>query len=117
MAERLTDRTELTTVTSVLDKIMIVDVSDTTDNAFGTSKQQELRNFFKGQSFQLISGALVYKTFGADDSAIIDVGDWVIYMTQTRLVIGYCITIITSVPADFDNAGKFSKFIDNGPAL
>ena len=79
MAERLTDRDELTTASAPGDWIHLVDVSDTTDDPAGTSVKQQAQNFLKGKTFQSILGCLVYKTYGSPTTTTIQATDLVIY--------------------------------------
>ena len=117
MAERLTDRTALTTKPADGDIVYLVDISDTTDNAAGTSKQETVQNLLKGRTFQQILGCMVYKTTASPTTTTIQATDFVIYVTDVRLVIGRAGTGVATIPADLDDPNKFAKFIDNGPAL
>lgn len=119
MPERLTDQTELTDAPETNDVVYVVDVSDTTDDPAGSSKKQTLANFAQGiPSFKQIgvSNVFVFKTIG-DNYTIVQAGDLTMFMTQTRLVMGYAITNLAIIPDDFDDPAKFAKFIDNDPAL
>lgn len=50
MAEKVTDRTELAEAPNASDVLHIVDVSDTTDNASGTSKKITTANLLSGKA-------------------------------------------------------------------
>lgn len=131
MPERLTDQTELTTAPENDDIVYVVDVSDTTDNPAGSSKQQTFANFTKGiRGFgALLPGTLspsgspatlLFKTTSnpaTDDYTAIQQHDIVIRADAARCVIGYVLNDFTTFPDDFDDPTKFAKYIDNGPAL
>jgi len=119
MAERLTDQDELTVKPGDLDFIHLVDVSDTAENAAGSSRKQQVRNFLKGRAFQYILGCLVFKVNNSPSTTTIQSSDWVIYMSeaQDRLIIGLAKSGVSAIPADFDDASKFLKFYDGNSLL
>lgn len=116
--ERLTDKTELNDGIAVSDLVHLVDVSDTTDNAAGSSKKVQLGNLLKKISFVSILGCLVYRTGSSTNISAIQSGDWVIYMSTAndRLTIGIATGAITTIPSDLDGA-NFTKFYDGSSLL
>lgn len=79
MAERLTDQTEKTTDLSFDDVIEIVDVSDPTDNAAGSSYKIKVGNFLRllgvGIGIPGFENYTVYKGTGNTNLAALEVGD------------------------------------------
>lgn len=128
MAERLTDRTELTTPAVGTDLIYVVDVSDTTDNATGTSKKQTVATFLAGKTFgkNVINPGTPATTliFNMSNSANHPVtqaltGDFVVFIDNTanRMLIGLALDGLTSFPADLDNDAKFAKYYEGSRLL
>lgn len=117
--ERLTDQIELTDKPSNNDVIHIVDVSNLTDNAAGSSRKIQVQNLLKGRAFQNILGCLVFKVNSSPTLTTIQATDWVIYMSSqtNRLVIGLATGTVSSVPADLDDSTKFLKFYDGSSLL
>nr|WP_299488582.1 hypothetical protein [uncultured Allomuricauda sp.] len=110
---KVTDISELINGISLDDLIHLIDVSDTTDDAAGSSFKVKLRNLLKGKTLTFILGCLVYKRTGTDDTIIQD-ADWVFYMNSVtnRLVIGIGAADVTTIPDDLDDSAKFIKFYD-----
>ena len=52
MAERLTDQTLFSGLLDADDRVYVVDRSDTTDNAGGSSRQMKIEEFLAGHRFQ-----------------------------------------------------------------
>lgn len=79
MAERLTDRTEKTAAVSFDDVIHIVDVSDTTDNAAGTSYKIKVGTLLNllgvGVRITGFENYTVYKSSGNTNLTTLEVGD------------------------------------------
>lgn len=116
--ERLTDKSELTDGVTVADVMHVVDVSDTTDNAAGSSKKVQLGNLLKKLTFIPILGCLVYRTGSSTNVSAIQSGDWVFYMSTAndRLTIGIATGAITTIPSDLDGA-NFTKFYEGSSLL
>jgi hypothetical protein len=115
MADRLTDKTEKSGSFANDDLIHVVDVSDTSDNAAGSSFKVELLNLFASFTWVKVGSAFVLK----DDPtapALIQDGDAVIYMTDSRLVIGKALDNIVTI-GDYDDSAKFAKFFDGSPII
>lgn len=119
MAERLTDQNELSVKPDDLDFLHLVDVSDTGDNAAGSSKKIQVRNLLKGRTLQYILGCLVFKPNASPSTTTIQPDDWIIYMnsSEDRIVLGLCKTALTTIPSDFDDNTKFLKFHDGNSLL
>lgn len=119
MAERLTDQTQMTTKPSSSDVLYLVDVSDATDNAAGSSKKIQVQNLLKGFTFRQLLGCLVYQVAVNPSNSQIEIGDYIIYMNEAedRLVVGLAKGNITTVPTDLDDSSKFLKFIDGSSLL
>lgn len=80
MADKLTDRTALTTRPAESDVLHVVDVSDTTDSAEGTSKQVAVSNLLGGMSMpKRVSGYEGYIVIpglaGNTDGDAVQIGD------------------------------------------
>lgn len=114
---KLTTKTEKTGAFADDDLLHVVDVSDTTDDASGSSFKVELLNLFAGFTW-IKNGTdyMVSKRNATPNNATIQDDDWVIYMTDTRLVIGRAKATI-SVLADLDDNTKFAKYVDGSPLL
>ena len=120
MAERLTDQTLFAGLLAADDYVYIVDTSDTTDNAAGSSRKMKIEEFLAGHRFQKINGCLVYKSSPQNSATAIENQDWLIYIDGTgsgRLVIGFVLPGFTTVPTDFDDPTRFMKFVDNQAAI
>tara|TARA_R110002167_G_scaffold284737_1_gene489823 strand:+ start:4501 stop:4863 length:363 start_codon:yes stop_codon:yes gene_type:complete len=117
--ERLTDQDELTVKPAGDDWVYIVDKSDTTDNAAGSSFKMTVDNLLKGRSFKFIQGCLVFSFASDPSTTAIANTDWVIYMNiaNTRIVIGIAKGALTTIPDDFDDGAKFAKFYDGNMLL
>lgn len=117
--ERLTDQTVKTDKPEGTDLVHLVDVSNTTDHASGTSAQMTVDDFLKGRSFKPILGCLVYSFVADPSKTAIVATDWVIYMNEanTRIVIGIAKAGFTTVPAHFDDDTKFTKFYDGNSLI
>jgi hypothetical protein len=116
MANKLTDITEKTGAFADDDLLHIVDVSDDTDDPAGSSFKVELLNLFASFTWIKIGSSIVLKLNPSPNNAVIQDGDLVIYMTDTRLVIGKALASLT-VLGDYDDPAKFAKFIDGSPLL
>lgn len=116
MPDRLTDQTELTTKPANGDLVHLVDVSDISDNAAGSSRRMQIQNLLKGRAFQYILGCMVYKTNASPTVTTIQATDFVVFASpksaQNRLVIGIATDAMTTIPNDLDDDTKFDKFID-----
>ena len=116
MAERLTDQTELTTKPADGDLVHIVDVSNTTDNAAGSSRKMQIQNVLKGRTFQSILGCMVYKVSASPSVTTIAATDFVIYASPkasgNRMIVGIAKAAIATIPADLEDRAKFDTFID-----
>lgn len=117
MAERLTDKTAKTSGFSLLDLIHVVDVSDNSANAEGTSFKAALGDIFKELAVMRILDCMVLKTTNAPDTSKIQDDDVVLYVSDTRLIAGRAKADVLAVPADLDDDTKFIKFLDNTPLL
>ena len=117
--ERLTDQLVKTDKPSGVDLVHLVDVSNITDDAEGTSTQMTVDDFLKGRSFKPILGCLVYSFVSDPSKTAIVATDWVIYMNEsdTRIVIGIAKAAITTIPSDFDDGAKFVKFYDGNSLI
>jgi hypothetical protein len=117
--ERLTDQEAYTGKSSDADLLHLVRPSDTTDNAAGSSKKLRIDDLFKGRSFQIILGCLVFKFDAGPTKTTIVSGDWIIWMNVAadRMVLGVAKDDITIVPDDFDTTLKFAKFYDGSSLL
>ena len=117
MAERLTDLTALTAVNASDDLIHIVDVSDTTQNAAGSSKKQRVDDFFKGKTFKSLLGCLVWQVSLTPSKTQIQDGDFIIYATDDVLKVGVALDTITNPATEMNDNTKCSLFIDQTPLL
>lgn len=115
--ERLTDQTEFTGKPDSLDVIHLVDVSNTTDNAAGSSRKINVGNLLKGRTFVPLLGCLVYQVSATPSTTQIEDGDYIIYMTDTELIIGKALATILTIPADLRDNTKCANFLDASPAL
>ena len=128
MAERLTDRPELLSPAEGGDLIHIVDVSDTTDNAAGSSVKQRIDVMLRGKVFGkntnnpgVPATAIIFNTSSTlsppGNQALI--GDWVIYMNQSdsRLIIGIATQNCSDFPLHLDDDTRFIKFYDGTSLL
>lgn len=115
--ERLTDQTVLATKPDDLDVLHIVDVSNTTDNAAGSSRKITVPDLLKGRAFKQLLGCLVYQVASSPSLTQIEDGDYIIYMTDTEMIIGKALDTITTIPADLRDSAKCANFIDATPLL
>lgn len=115
--ERLTDQTELSAKPADDDVLHLVDVSNTADNAAGSSRKIQVTNFLKGRVFRPLLGCLVYQVSATPSATQIEDGDYIIYMTDTLLIIGKALKTITTIPEDLRDSDKCANFIDTAPAL
>lgn len=113
--QKLTDITEKSSGFSLSDLFHLVDVDNTAQDPAGSSFKVAIGNVLKEWTWIKIGTAVVLKGTGTSTTAIQD-GDWVIYMTDTRLVIGKALATVTVI-GDYDDPAKFAKFIDNSPLL
>ncbi|MGB2525702.1 hypothetical protein [Flagellimonas sp. SN16] len=116
--ERLTDKDAIDASTiSLLDVLHLVDVSDTTSNAAGTSFKTTIFNLLLKRTFIYSTNAMVFKSPANAGTLSTEpqLNDWVIFMSDTRLVIGKAKDDIASMPTDLDDGAKFIKFIDATP--
>ncbi len=117
--ERLTDQTERTTRPDVLDLIHLVDVSNTTDHASGSSFKMNIANFLKGIGLLTIQGCFTIKASGNSSTSILEDGDFVIYasVANDSLIVGVIQDTISTVPDDLRVKAKCERFIDNSALL
>lgn len=117
MADRLTDKTEKTGSFAEDDLIHVVDISDTSDNASGSSFKVKLLNLFASFTWiPLGNFYMVHKRNPSPNNGVIQDGDWFIYMNQSRLVVGIAKDTMTVV-GDLDDNTKCSKYIDASPII
>lgn len=117
MAERLTDITEKTGSFAEDDLIHVVDVSDTNDDPSGSSFKAQIFNVLASYALVRITDDLaILKSSSGTNNKVIEAGDFVIYMTTSRMVFGRAITSAPTV-GDFDDTSKFAKFIDASPII
>lgn len=121
MAKKLTELTEISVAPSGLDWLYLVDVSDLTDGADGTSKKISVANFLKGKVPENRLGAIVFNVSQTENPLPnqIYTGDWLIYMSQAnnRILIGIAKALLTALPADLDDGAKFDKFYEGTKLL
>lgn len=128
MAERLTDRTALSSPPAGDDLIHLVDVSDSTDNAAGTSKKQEVGDFLRGRTYgknttvtATAATTLIFNMSNTLNHPVTQAlqDDWAVYMNEVedRLVIGVAKQTCSSFPSDLDDTAKFLKFYDGNSLL
>lgn len=115
--ERLTDQTEYTAKPADLDVLHLVDVSNVTDNAAGSSRKITVPNLLKGRVFVPLLGCLVYQVSATPSATQIEDGDYIIYMTDTEMIIGKALATITIIPADLRDNTKCANFLDATPSL
>ncbi|MCR9263299.1 MAG: hypothetical protein NXH86_04035 [Flavobacteriaceae bacterium] len=115
--QRLPEKNEKTSGFSFAHIFHLVDESDTTDHASGSSFQAKLGNFLKELGAIQLNGCLVIKKNASPVYTSIQDDDWVFYMSDTRLIVGVPKATITTVPTDLDDDTKFIKFLDNTPLL
>lgn len=117
---KLTEKDPKTSGFALADVFHLVDISDTTSDPQGTSYKVQLGHFLSeftwinitvdGQDFSVL------KKNGTPVLTNIENDDWVIMMTDTRLVVGVAKTTITLV-SELDDSAKFARFIDASPLL
>lgn len=109
MAERLTDQTEKTSGLSFDDVLHIVDVSDTTDNAAGSSYKIKVGNFLRllgvGVTITGFENYTVKKASGNTDLTTLEVGD-LVEGTGAYFSGDYIVATVASVPVSGD--GNFN---------
>lgn len=117
MADRLTDKTALTTSPASGDLIHVVDISDTTANTAGTSKKQAISNFLS-RGLTSIQGCYVLaRTAGATSTSALAAGDLVVYVDADELLIAHLLAAVTTLPGDLRDAAKANLFVDASPSL
>lgn len=120
--ERLTDKDPISASTiSLLDVLHLVDVSDTTSNAEGTSFKATIFDILLKRTFVYSSNAMIFKSPSNSGplSTEPQLNDWVIFMSNTRLIIGKAKDDIGvgTMPGALDDGDLFIKFIDQTPLL
>lgn len=115
--ERLTDQNEYTGKPSNNDVAYIVRPSDTTDDPSGSGFFIEIPNLLKGRTFVPLLGCLVYQVSATPSATQIEDGDYIIYMTDTEMIIGKALATILTIPADLRDSAKCANFLDASPAL
>lgn len=118
--ERLTDKDQIDIDDiSLSDVLHLVDVSDTSSNAAGTSYKARLFDLLVKRTFVATSNALIFKSPANAGSISTEpqLNDWVIFMSTTRLVIGIAKDDIGvgTMPGALDDSDLFIKFIDAVP--
>lgn len=117
MADRLTDKTALSTAPADGDLIHVVDVSDISANAAGTSKKQTAANFLS-RGLTIIQGCIVLaRTSSATSTSALAAGDLVIYVDADELLIAHLLAAVTTLPADLRDVSKANLFADLSPSL
>lgn len=117
MADRLTDKTEKTGSFAEDDLIHVVDISDTSDNASGSSFKAEIFNVLASYAMVRVSDNLILlKSSTGTNNKVVQAGDFVIYITTSRMIVGRAITSSMTV-GEFDDPAKFAKFIDASPII
>lgn len=118
MAERLTDKTALTTVASDADLFHVVDVSDTTSNAAGTSKKHTAFSVL-AKGLRPIQGCYVLaRTSGSTSTSVLAAGDLVMYVNASdAIIIALLKGAVTTIPDDLRDNTKAFTFIDQSPLL
>lgn len=119
MAERLTDQTVKTTTPARTDVAHIVDVSDTAENAAGSSFQQTI-NTIIGAGLSKIQGCIVLARTGTDQSmTALQAGDFVIYedVASDTMIMATIKATITTVPADLRDTSKAANWLDTSAGL
>ena len=120
MAERLTDRTAKTETPDKVDLIHLVDVSDATENAAGSSRKQTVENFLKGRAFLFIQGCYTLKATGNESTTVLEIGDLVIYHHVAGLgtfIIATIKATIITIPTDLRDSAKAANWLDTSAAL
>ena len=119
MAERLTDKTAKTTTPASGDLVHIVDISDITSHADGTSYKHTIDNFLKGRAFITIQGCYTLKASGNESITVLETGDFVIYedVAGNEMILATIILAITTVPADLRVSTKAANWLDVSAAL
>lgn len=120
--ERLTDKDQIDIdEISLLDVLHLVDVSDTSSNAAGTSYKATLFDLLVKKTFVATSNAMIFKSPSNSGSISTEpqLNDWVIFMSNTRLIIGKAKDDIGvgTMPGALDDGDLFIKFIDQTPLL
>jgi hypothetical protein len=128
MAERLTDRPSLNLPAAGNDLIHIVDVSDTTDNAAGSSVKQTVGLFLAGKTFgknvqlpNTKANALIFNmsnTANHPTNQALE-NDFVVFIDAVLdlMIIGVAIDNCSTVPADLEDGAKFVKFYEGNKLL
>lgn len=117
MAERLTDKTALSTSPDVLDVIHVVDVSDTTSNAAGTSKKQQVAHFLSKGLTNIQGCWVLARASGATSVTALADGDIVMYASTSEFLIARLKGAVTTLPDDLRDDTKAYLFIDTTPLL
>lgn len=119
MAEKLTDKTAKTTTPASGDLVHIVDVSDTTSDAAGTSFKHTIDDFLKGRAFLTIQGCYALKASGNESITVLETGDFVIYedVAGDEMILATIILAITTVPADLRVSTKAARWLDTSALL
>lgn len=121
MAERVTDQTAKTTAPADDDVLHVVDISDTTDNAAGSSFKMGVANFLKGKGLLVIQGCYTIKDLAAgnESTTILEAGDLVLYesVSNDDFIIATIKAAITVVPDDLRDSSKAALWLETTAAL
>ncbi len=117
--ERLTDQTAKVSTPARDDVMHVVDVSNTTDNAAGSSRQMEIDTILGG-GLSLIQGCIVLAraSTGQSMTALV-AGDLVIYKStgSNELIIASILATVTTIPDDLRDPTKAANWLDTSAAL
>lgn len=123
MAERLTDKTALSTPPADGDLFHVVDISDTTGNAAGTSKKITIETILlRGLSIASPYSSNVYllaRTTGTGTTLV--AGDTIVYIDTDPgseiLLIATLKTTVATLPLDLRDDTKAFLWLDTTPLL
>ena len=119
MAERLTDKTAKTAKPVDDDLVHVIDVSDVSQNAAGSSFKMKVDDFLKGRAFIMVQNCHTLKGVGNESRTVLEVNDFVIYQNvgNNILILATILATITTVPTDLRDSAKAANWLDASAAL